>query len=109
MIAGVGAIATDTGEQAAQQLLDAQRRRVQLLLPPGRTLTDEEADAVLASPQGRQILDMMRYTAVGTGEDVGPYLRDFATRARADELIIALHADQVSDRVRATEIIAASI
>src|SRR5699024_8971650 len=30
-------------------------------------------------------------------------------RARADELIIALHADQVSDRVRATEIIAESI
>lgn len=109
VIAGVGAIATDTGEQAAEQLQAAQRRRVQLLLPPGRTLSDEEADAVLAAPQGRQVLDMMRYTAVGTGAEVGQYLRDFAARARADELIIALHADQVSDRVRATEIIAESI
>lgn len=109
VIAGVGAIATDTGEQAAEQLLMAQRRRVQLLLPPGRTLTDDEADAVLASPQGQQMMDMMRYTAVGTQEDVGTYLREFAEHARADELIIALHADQVADRVRATEIIAEAI
>lgn len=109
VIAGVGAIAADTAEQAAQQLLTAQRRRVQLLLPPGRTLTDEEADAVLAAPQGRQVLDMMRYTAVGTGAEVGPYLRDFAARARADELIVALHAEHVADQVRATEIIAQSV
>ena len=109
VIAGVGAIATDTGEQAAEQLLMAQRRRVQLLLPPGRTLTDDEADAVLASPQGRQMMDMMRYTAVGTKGEVGTYLREFAEHARADELIIALHADQVADRVRATEIIADAI
>ena len=109
VIAGVGAIAADTGEQAAEQVLTAQRRRVQLLLPPGRTLTDGEADAVLAAPQGRQVLDMMRYTAVGTKDEVGTYLRDFAEHARADELIIALHADQVEQRVRATEIIAEAI
>src|SRR5699024_4832876 len=42
VIAGVGAIAADSGEQAADQFLTAQRRRVQLLLPPGRTLTDDE-------------------------------------------------------------------
>ncbi|HLS64014.1 MAG TPA: LLM class flavin-dependent oxidoreductase [Ruania sp.] len=109
VIAGVGAIATDTGEEAAAQLLTAQRRRVQLLLPPGRTLTDEEADAVLASPQGRQITDMMRYTAVGTAGEVGTYLTEFAEHARADELIIALHADQVDQRVRAAEIIAGAM
>ena len=40
---------------------------------------------------------------------MGTYLRDFAEHARADELIIALHADQVEQRVRATEIIAEAI
>lgn len=109
VIAGVGAIATDTDTEAAEQLLTAQRRRVQLLLPPGRTLTESEADAVLASPQGRQMMDMMRYTAVGTREQVGTYLKEFAGHARADELIIALHADRVDQRVRATTIIAEAV
>ena len=32
---------------------------------PGRDLTDDEADAILESPQGRQIAQMMHYSAIG--------------------------------------------
>ncbi|UFU06913.1 LLM class flavin-dependent oxidoreductase [Ruania halotolerans] len=106
VIAAVGAVAADSSAEAADQLLTAQRRRVGLLLPPGRTVTDDEADMVLASPQGRSLLEMMRYTAVGTKDEVGDYLREFARHADADELMVALHADGVAERVRAAQIIA---
>ncbi|QOR71156.1 LLM class flavin-dependent oxidoreductase [Ruania alkalisoli] len=106
VIAAVGVVAADSAAEAADQLLTAQRRRVGLLLPPGRTVTDEEADMVLGTAQGRQLLEMMRYTAVGTKDEVGEYLRSFAGHADADELMIALHADGVTERVRAAEIVA---
>ena len=35
-----------------------------------------EADAALASPQGRALAEMMRYTAVGTPGQVRPYLEE---------------------------------
>ena len=36
----------------------------------------------MTTPQAEQILDMMRYTAVGTGEQVAEYLQEFAVMLR---------------------------
>ena len=36
---------------------------------PGAALTDEEVDAILRSPQGAQVDQMLTYTAVGTPDD----------------------------------------
>lgn len=89
VIAGVGVIADDDPEVARHQLQIARRQRVSLLYGRGRTFTDEEADAVLSMPQGRQIDEMLTYAGVGTPDEVRQYLSWFAGHADADELIVA--------------------
>ncbi|MFE0749983.1 LLM class flavin-dependent oxidoreductase [Gordonia sp. NPDC058843] len=89
VIAGVGAIADEDADRAQAQLLIAKRQRVALLYGRGRTFTDEEADAILSMPQGRQIDEMLAYSGVGTPDEVRDYLGWFAGHADADELIVA--------------------
>lgn len=89
VIAGVGAIADEDADRAQAQLQIAKRQRVSLLYGRGRTFTDEEADAILSMPQGRQIDEMLTYSGVGTPGEVRDYLSWFAGHADADELIVA--------------------
>jgi len=109
VIAGVGAVAAETEAEAHRQLAEAQRRRLKMMAVRGRELSDAEADAILASPQGQGILEMMAYTAVGTREQVGEYLEAFATHAQADELIVALHSSTTEERLRSAQILAESV
>jgi luciferase family oxidoreductase group 1 len=90
VVAGVNAIAAPSDDEAAEQLLAARRARVGLILGRGRTFTDEEADAALASPQGRMLENMMTHTIVGTPDAVDRGLDEFAAFAEADELMVAL-------------------
>ena len=106
VIAGVNVIAADTREEAEQQLLTIRRQRVSWLLGGGRRFTDEEADAVLASPQGQHISHMLRYTAAGTPEEVRGYLDWFAAHADADELIVAHQSPSIGQRLRSAELTA---
>ena len=90
VLAGVNAIVADTAEEAARSQRKAQITRVKMFLSRGgRTLSDEEAEIVLDTPSGRQILNMMRYTAVGTPEVAETWLTEFAARVGIDELIVA--------------------
>jgi luciferase family oxidoreductase group 1 len=95
VIAGVNVIAADTDDEAQALFLAAKRRRVAAMVGGGRTFTDAEADLLLESPAGQQVLNMVRYSAVGTPDTVKDYLDGFATLADADELIVAT---QVTDR-----------
>ncbi|OLT23029.1 alkane 1-monooxygenase [Pseudonocardia sp. CNS-139] len=89
VIAGVNVIAADSTEEAARLRHLAQRNRVKLFVSRGgQKLTDDEAEVVLDSPSGQQIVAMSRYTAAGTPDEVARYLDEFATRADADELIV---------------------
>jgi luciferase family oxidoreductase group 1 len=91
VLAAVNVIAADSADEAATRLRAVQRSRVKLFLGRGgRTLTDDEAEAVLDAPAGDQIRSMSRYTAAGTPDVVARYLEDFAVRADADELIVTL-------------------
>jgi len=101
VIAGVNAVAADTSATAEAHLLYAQRRRVARFVAPGRVLTDDEADAVLESPAGRQVAHMMQYTAVGDPPAVRRYLDGFADLTDADELIVVLNSPTLDDRLRA--------
>ena len=92
VIAGVAAIIDPDEAVAADQLLRAKRQRVNALFGRGRTFTDDEADAILSMPQGRQIDEMMRYMGVGTPAAVRDHLSWFADHAHADELIVASFA-----------------
>jgi luciferase family oxidoreductase group 1 len=106
VIAGVNAIAADTTQQANQEFQVARRSRVRALLGGGRSLSEEEADAILSSPSGRQIDAMTRYSAVGTPAEVRTYLDDFAIHAAADELIVASQASARDTWLRSFELLA---
>jgi luciferase family oxidoreductase group 1 len=103
VIAGVNVFAADEHDVAAEQMKIAYRARTRAMLTRGirgGNFTDAEIDEFLASPNGRSLAGMTRYTAVGTPAEVRAYLEDFAASARADELIVAHHAPSVADRVR---------
>jgi luciferase family oxidoreductase group 1 len=106
VIAGVNVVAAATTTQAEAHLLYAQRRRAAQFVAPGRKLSDDEADAVVASRAGRQVLAMMEYTAVGDHAAVERYLDDFAASCGADELIVTLMSPTLEDRLHAATILA---
>jgi luciferase family oxidoreductase group 1 len=105
-IAGVNVIAADTDDEAQTQWETVRRYRIARFVAPGRDLTDDEADALLASPQGRQIAQMMHYSAVGTPESVKTYLDEFADTAGADELITAHASPTIEQRLRSVDLLA---
>lgn len=106
VIAGVNVVCAGTSAEAEAHLLYAQRRRVGRFVAPGRVLTDDEADEVLASRAGQQILHMMQYTAVGDPDAVQRYLDEFARHAAADELIVTLNSPTLEHRLRAATLLA---
>jgi len=106
VIAGVNVVAADTTAVAEAHLLYAQRRRVARFVAPGRALSDDEADALLTSRAGQQVLQMMECTAVGDPPAVERYLAGFATRIQADELIVTLMSPTLEDRLRSASILA---
>jgi luciferase family oxidoreductase group 1 len=105
-IAGVNVIAADSDDEAQEQWTTVRRRRVARFVAPGRDLSDDEADAILASPQGQQIAQMMHYSAVGAPEHVAEYLDEFARIAGADELITAHASPTIDQRLRSVDLLA---
>ncbi|HET8795018.1 MAG TPA: LLM class flavin-dependent oxidoreductase [Arthrobacter sp.] len=106
VIAGVNVIAADTDEEAQKQFLATKRRRVTQLVGRGRTFTDDEADMILEAPAGQQVLQMMKYSAVGTPDDVKEYIDGFAKHAQADELIVASQTNTTDAWLRSYELLA---
>jgi luciferase family oxidoreductase group 1 len=106
VIAGVNAIAADSATDAEQQFQQAKRSRVRAFARPGLKLTDEQADAVLASPDGQHIEQMAVYTAVGRPAEVRDYLESFAKHADADELMVALQSPSAHARLRSASLVA---
>ncbi|WP_426572561.1 LLM class flavin-dependent oxidoreductase [Aquihabitans sp. McL0605] len=106
VIAGVNAIVSDTADDAQAQLLAVRRSRVRMFVQKGITVTDEQADEILASPQGHQIAEMMRYTAVGTPDEAQEFLASFAVHADADELMVAPSSPDIEARLRSLELLA---
>ncbi len=109
VIAGVNVIASERPEEAEQELRSALRARVRSRVAAGRSITDEEADELLASPGGQQLAQMMTYSAVGAPGEAAAYLRSFADSARADELIVAFQSPTVEGRLRSLELLAGEL
>jgi luciferase family oxidoreductase group 1 len=106
VIAGLNVIAAGTDAEAQEQLRAAQRLRVAWLVGRGQTYSDADADLILQTPQGRQLLRMMTYTAAGTPVEVKDYVDAFAKHADADELIVAHSATTAGARLRSAELLA---
>ena len=106
VMAGVNVIAADSVAEAQELFQAVKRARVSRFLGGGREFTDDEADMILDSPQGRHIAQMVRYSAVGTPEMVHEYLDKFTAHADADELIVAHQGPDTESRLRSVELLA---
>lgn len=106
VIAAVNVIAADTEEEAQRLFAETKRNRVQRFVGRGRTFTPEETELVLGSPAGRQVLGMLRFTGVGTAQQVRDYLDAFTERTGADELMVVSSASDRSAWLRSLELVA---
>lgn len=106
VIAGVNAIVADTSAEA-HELRDASaRRRVVQMVGRGRTFTPDEIEMIMDSPAAQQVLQMMKFTAVGTAGEAKDYLESFAARFGVDELIVASHIDDREKWLRSYDLLA---
>jgi luciferase family oxidoreductase group 1 len=105
-IAAVNVIAADSDDEAREQWTTVRRWRIARFVAPGRDLSDDQADAILASPQGQQVAQMMHYSAVGAPGDVRVYLDEFAQLTGADELIVAHASPTIEQRLRSVDLVA---
>jgi luciferase family oxidoreductase group 1 len=109
VIAGVNVFAAESHDEAVRQQTTSYRHRTRSFIargPGGGNFTDAEIDAFLASPNGRHLASMTKYTATGTPAEVRAYLEEFAASCNADELITAHHAQRTDDRIRSVELTA---
>ena len=107
MIAGVGVIAAETPESAAEQLEAARRIRARAIFGRGRRrLTDEEVDAAAALARGRGRRRDAHLHRGRRPREVADYLAEFAGATGADELITVHYSDSVPNRLRSVELLA---
>lgn len=107
VIAGVGVIAAETAESAAEQFQAARRLRARALFSRGgQKLSAADIEAILQSPQAAVVDEMLTYTAVGAGDEAAAYLERFQQQTGADELITAHYNDSVENRLRSVELLA---
>ena len=106
VVAGVNVIAADTVEEALEHR-EAMRRSIAVrLFGGGQDLSDTEADVLLRRGAAGQVDQMFGNAAVGTVSEVGAYLRAFAERSGADELITAHQATTTQARLRSVALAA---
>ncbi|WP_328468394.1 LLM class flavin-dependent oxidoreductase [Actinoplanes sp. NBC_00393] len=112
VIAGVNVVAAASSEAARDRFETTRRILVRGLVtrtPGAPDYSDAEIDAFLRTPNGRQLASMLTYTAVGTPDEVGSYLSNFAQEAQADELIVAHQSTRIEDRLESVELTAKSV
>ena len=128
-IAAVNVIAAEDEADARLQFETARRSRVRSLITrsssskeaaptntaPTNTApintapiryTDDQIDTFLTTPEGRNIANMTRYSAVGTPSQVRTFLDEFAGAVNADELILAHQSPDIDDRLRSVTLTA---
>ena len=106
LIAAMNVIAADSADDAAAQLVTAKRARVVALLARGQELSDDEADRLLASPQGQHIEQMLVYSAIGTPDTVRDGVLRFGAHTQADEVMTVHQSPSSPARLRSVELLA---
>ena len=106
VIAGMNVLAADTDEAAREQLQAVRRSRAVAFFGQGRSLSDEQADQLLAQGAGHHVDAMLTHTAVGAPAQIAEYVADFREHADADELIVAHSSPTVEGRLRSVELLA---
>ena len=103
VMAGVNVICASSDDDAERRRIAVQRARIARFAAPRRELTEAEADALLDSPQGRQIAAMTHYTATGTLDSINRYLNNFASEIGIDELMTVHPGPTAAERIDSIE------
>ncbi|UNX56416.1 LLM class flavin-dependent oxidoreductase [Georgenia sp. TF02-10] len=106
VFAAMNVFAADSEDEARTLFTQVLRDRVGQLTRRGLPLPDRDADALLASPAGAQVREMMRYTAVGAPGTVRSEVDRFVELTGADELVVASAAPTNETRRRSYELLA---
>ncbi|TFD23319.1 LLM class flavin-dependent oxidoreductase [Cryobacterium sp. TMS1-13-1] len=109
LIVAANVIAADEKADAVAQFDTTRRIRVRGMLSRGPATpeySDDQIDVFLTTPEGRNIANMMRYSAVGTADEVRAYLNEFAEGTGADELILAHQSPLIEERLRSVALTA---
>lgn len=106
VIAGVNVTAADTMQEAEAEYERVCFNRVKSFAGRGKYLTDQQVEQIIESYQGQQILDMLRYSAVGTTKEVTEYLEKFQEHAKADELMISLQSSSHENVIKNMHVLA---
>jgi luciferase family oxidoreductase group 1 len=112
LMVAANVIAANDAADATQQFETMRRSRVRSMIsrgPASPDYSDAQIDAFLTTPDGARLADMMRYTAVGTPDDVRVFLDELASVTQADELIVAHAAQEIDDRLRSVELTAGAL
>ena len=107
VIAALNVLAADSEEEARGHFETRRREFARGVFGrPGHRLDDAQVDAVLASPQGALVDQMLKYTAMGPPDAVAAYLSHFQALIEADELITAHQTPTVEARMHSLELLA---
>jgi len=109
VIAAMNVFAADTDADAHDLYHSALRANAGRLTRRGLPLSDVDAGAVLASPAGDQIRNMLRYSAVGSAATVREQVERFVAHAQADEIIVASNTPTAETRRRSYELLAEAL
>lgn len=108
VIAAVNVVADDTAAGARDQHETTMRERIRRMVGTrGRVpLGDAELEFAARSLPGQQIRRMFSLCGVGAGPQVADYLREFAARTGADELMLSSFATGTGATLRSYGLIA---
>jgi luciferase family oxidoreductase group 1 len=112
LIVAANVVAADSTEEAEEEFGVTRRARVRGMISRGPSTpdySDADIDAFLFTPNGRQLANMMKYTAVGTSAEVGTWLTELVAETGADELILAHASPLPAQRVRSVELTAVAM
>ena len=105
-MAAVNVIAADCEAEALAQRSERRRALARRRLVPGADVDDATLDALLDSPEGSFVDEMMTYTACGTPGDVRAYLHAFVEDTGIDEVMTVHQGAGMGDRLRSLELTA---
>ncbi len=106
-IAAMNVVASQSAQRAHDIFREMLRLRLKtMFLRPeiASTLSDEDLDQILDSPQGMQVRNMLKYTAIGTAQETGDWAERFARETGVDEIIVTHQAAGVSERIQSVEL-----
>lgn len=100
VIVGANVIGHQDADVASEIEHAVLKQRVGMFLgrAASRKFTDEELDLIMDSPQGQQIINMMRVRAVGDGPAIERQLNVIQEQTEADEIMIAFHGRSPEER-----------